>query len=159
MNKTIIGLASLVASSVTVHAAGTPRTGHADYYANRVSSTVVAGSVTTTVKSTPLQIFFEPKVLEDKSVEQVAAIITVRGSASDHEYVLGELTAVGPDSSGYGRMLSSIGITATSDAGTAVTNKAITSDGSDFYIKIVHRAVQPLPGTTVLNFPLIEYAH
>ncbi|EIE0339724.1 hypothetical protein LCT82_002767 [Salmonella enterica] len=158
MNKTIIGLASLVASTVTVHAGGTPRTGHADYYANQVSKTVVAGTVTTTVKSTPLRIFFEPKVLEDKSVEQIAATITVRGSTSDHEYVLGELSAVGPDSTGYGVSLSSIGITDTLDAGTAVTNKAITSDGSDFYIKIVHKAVQPRPGTTVLNFPLIEYA-
>lgn len=159
MNKTIIGLASLVAVSITVHAGGTPRTGHTDYYANLVSKTVVAGTVTTTVKSTPLQIFFEPKVLEDKSVEQVAAIITVRGSTSDHEYVLNELTAVGPDSTGYGHLLTSIGITATVDTGTAVTNKAITSDGGEFYIKIVHKPVQPQPGTTVLNFPLIEYAH
>ncbi|AXD69906.1 hypothetical protein CHC34_02355 [Salmonella enterica] len=159
MNKTIIGLASLVAVSLTVHAGGTPRNAHSTYYENRVSSTVVAGTVTTTVKTAPLQIFFEPQVLEDKSVEQVAAIITVKGSTIDHEYVLDELTAVGPDSTGYGHLLTSIGMTATVDVGTAVTNKAITSDGSDFYIKIVHKAVQPRPGTTVLNFPLIEYAH
>ncbi|EAN5736396.1 hypothetical protein EJD04_27365 [Salmonella enterica] len=159
MNKTIIGLASLVAISVTVHAGGTPREAHSLYYANRVSTTAVAGTVTTTVKTTPLQIFFNPLVLEDKAVEQVAATITVRGSTSDHEYVLDELSAVGPDSSGYYSTLASIGITATADTGTAVTYKAITSDGTDFYIKIVHRAVRPRPGTTVLNFPLIEYAH
>ncbi|HIB1554098.1 TPA: hypothetical protein ACWV58_005463 [Salmonella enterica subsp. enterica serovar Muenchen] len=158
MNKTIIGLASLVAISVTVHAGGTPRNEHSSIYENKVSRTVVAGTVTTTVKTTPLQIFFEPLAMEEKSAEQCAANITVRGGTSGHEYVLGELSAVGPDSSGYYSGLASIGITATADTGTAVTYKAITSDGTDFYIKIVHKAVRPLPGTTVLNFPLIEYA-
>ncbi|EBQ4755151.1 hypothetical protein LE36_16730 [Salmonella enterica subsp. diarizonae] len=157
MNKTIIGLASFVAISVTVHAGGTPRTVHSTYYENRISSTAVTGSVTTTVKTVPLHIVFEPQALEEKSAEQVAAIITVRGSTSDHEYVLGELSPVGTDSSGYYGGSASIGITAAADLGTDVTNKAITSDGTDFYIKIVHKAARPLPGTTVLNFPLIEY--
>ncbi|EKS3673453.1 hypothetical protein QL374_003571 [Salmonella enterica] len=157
MNKTIIGLASLVAISVTVHAGGTPRTAHSTIYENRVSRTAVTGSVTTTVKTVPLLIVFEPKALEEKPTEQVAALITVSGGTSDHEYVLGELSPVGDDSSGYYGGSASIGITTAADLGTDVTNKAITSDGTDFYIKIVHKAARPLPGTTVLNFPLFEY--
>ncbi|ECF5937862.1 hypothetical protein FNI43_23800 [Salmonella enterica subsp. diarizonae] len=158
MSKTINGLASLLAIPVTVLAAGTLHEEVPTGLGAVLTSTPVTGTVTTTVKNEAMTTVFEPLQLDNTSAEQVAAIVTVHGSTATHTYTVGDLSAVGSDSYGYKQTTASLGITTRRDSSTNVTNKAITSDGTDFYIKIVHKAVPPLPGTTILNFPLTEYS-
>ncbi|EKB5401125.1 hypothetical protein OOP60_001418 [Salmonella enterica] len=158
MSKTIIGLASLLAISVTVHAAGTLHAGVPTDLGALLTSTPVTGTVTTLVKNDAMTTVFEPLQLDNIRSEQVAAIVTVHGSTATHTYTVGALSTVGSDEFGYYQTTASLGITTSRDSNTDVTNKAITSDGTDFYIKIVHKALPPRPGTTVLNFPLTEYS-
>ncbi|EAN5736444.1 hypothetical protein EJD04_27615, partial [Salmonella enterica] len=98
-----------------------------------------------------------PQTLLSKSAAQIAAVATVRGTHEASEYVLGTLTATGDDSEGYEQGTTSSWITTTPSGTLSGTSRAIVSDGTTFYVNIVHKATLPKPGTTLLRLPLTEY--
>lgn len=147
----------ILITSGTAHAYGTPAETHSDIYANPGAKYDITGNVVTTAQETPVAIVFTPQTLLSKSAAQIAAVATVRGTHEASEYVLGTLTATGDDSAGYEQGTTSSWITTTPNGALAGTERAIVSDGTTFYVNIVHKATLPKPGTTLLSLPLTEY--
>ncbi|EAO5054536.1 hypothetical protein FZH48_25400 [Salmonella enterica] len=157
MNKSISGLAMILITSGTAHAAGVLAVNHDSAYENQQATVEISGSVITTEQDPPISIIFTPQTLLSKAAFQIAAVATVSRTHVGSEYVLGSLIATGDDSAGYVQDTTSSWITTAPDARLTGTNRAIVSDGTPFYVNIVHKNSLPKPGTTLLRLPLTEY--
>ncbi|EBA2139769.1 hypothetical protein PJ70_25375 [Salmonella enterica] len=157
MNKSISGLAMILITSGTAHAAGMPAAGHDTAYGTTGAVLEISGSVVTTVQEPPVAIVFTPHTLISRSIKQIAAHATISQTHAGSEYVLGTLNATGDDAAGYDKDSTSSWITTSLDTTLAGSNRAIVSDGATFYVNIIHKAAVPNPGRTVLSLPLTEY--
>ncbi|EAA8386782.1 hypothetical protein ACFFW7_000781 [Salmonella enterica] len=157
MNKSISGLAMILITSGTAHAAAVPTADHDTAYSKPGAVLEISGNVITTVQEPPVAIVFTPHTLLSKSTKQIAAHAVISGTHRDSEYVLGTLTATGDDAAGYKTDTTSSWITTSLSQATTGSYRAIQSDGSAFYVTIVHEAAVPNPGRTLLNLPLTEY--
>ncbi|EBJ8770383.1 hypothetical protein D0629_12995 [Salmonella enterica] len=157
MNKSISGLAMILITSGTAHAAAVTSVSHDTAYGNSVAEISISGDVITTVQEPPATVIFTPQRLLSKSAPQIAAVATVSGTHKGSEYVLGTLTATGADSTGYDLTTKSSWINTTRSAALTGSTRAIVSDGEPFYVTIVHNSNLPQPGETHLTLPLSEY--
>lgn len=157
MNKSISGLAMILITYGTAHATGTTTEAHDTNYATKGTETVITGTVFTTVQAPPINVVFTPRTLLSQSVKQIAATAKVSGTTIGSEYVLGQLSASGDDANGYSTDNASSWITTEPSTVTKGSARAIVSDGTAFYVTIVHEATLPNPGATLLSLPLTEY--